>query len=148
MLTDAVRHLALLREDALRGGSGADQPAARAPSPSPDFCGHGHWVTDTFQVSVQNETIIGYRADATNKRIWADEKLYVCEITTTCLLEPPGQHEKTEDMWECLWQNKRFADFQVFGVSCQSGKFQPKMLKKSIWIRLEFHMVEIGYGLR
>ena len=44
--------------------------------------------------------IIEYRADAAHKRIWADEKLHVCEITTTCLPDPPGQYGKPEDVWE------------------------------------------------
>ena len=64
--------------------------------------------------------IIGYRADATNKRIWADEKLEVCEVSTTCLPDPP--YGKPEDVWECLSHNKRYADLQVVGASCQSGQ--------------------------
>ena len=58
----------------------------------------------------RNWAIIGYRADATDQRIWADEKLHVCEIATTCLPDPPGQCKKPEDVWECLWHHKRYAD--------------------------------------
>ena len=46
--------------------------------------------------------IIGYRADATNKWIWADEKLHVCEVSTTCLPDLPSQYGRPEDVWECV----------------------------------------------
>ena len=46
--------------------------------------------------------IIGYRADATNKRKWADEKLHVCEVSMMCLPDLPSQNGESEDVWECV----------------------------------------------
>ena len=75
--------------------------------------------------------MIGYRADATNKWVAADEKLHVCDVST-CLPDPPSQYGKPEDVWECLWHKKRCADLQVVGASCQGGQFQLKMPKNNL----------------
>ena len=83
-------------------------------------------VKPDFFLVPKKSAIIRYRADATNERKWANEKLHVCEVSMPIW--------ETEDVWECLWLNKRYAEMHVVGASCQSGQFQLKMFKKAIWI--------------
>ena len=46
--------------------------------------------SDFFFLVPRMWAIIGYRADAANKRIWADEILHVCEVSMMCLPDLPS----------------------------------------------------------